>query len=85
MLLVDFVVVHQIHHCGLACQALWEHNLGGYWRDFRCNLVHLHHGSWAAPHRIVATLEYRNVFMVFLKGFYITYLLKSFLKGHVLN
>jgi hypothetical protein len=30
-------------------------------------------------------LKYGNLFMVFFKDFYITYSLKSFLKGHVLN
>jgi hypothetical protein len=29
--------------------------------------------------------KYGNVFMVFFIDFYITYSLKSFLKGHVLN
>jgi hypothetical protein len=29
--------------------------------------------------------KYRNFFMVFLKDFYITYLMKLFLKDHVLN
>jgi hypothetical protein len=29
--------------------------------------------------------KYGNLFMVFFYDFYITYLLKSFLKGHVLN
>jgi hypothetical protein len=29
--------------------------------------------------------KYGNLFMVFFEDFYITYSLKSFLKGHVLN